>query len=331
MARQAAGGFNPKSLPNMKFLALTKGQPVTNVVNMSNRLNCSFTLGSGTQTIITDTGKSFVTSFQIGMFVTITGATSPGNNGTFLITNSSTNSITYNNAGRVAEAFGAGTSYVISGRIDSITDTIGSYPFTQTVQDTNKMSIDPTILNGHTTACLTTEAVGIRHCYVYTDAALAGAFNGNVQYTWGAYANVLVSNTQDYEFMFTAGATFPSFTGDYRRFMFTGSNNSVRSIHRASGTTTTFTATGDIRGAWKLLWMTYNGSGQAVFYDGTTQLSIINGTHRACAGMADTVFGEVVQQSGARQIYIAGWFGGTQMYTTVDMGKMLTWFQGQYA
>jgi hypothetical protein len=86
---------------------------------------------TGSSTTLTDASAAFVGVDEIGALITVSGATNPVNNGTFLITGrTNATTLVYTNPVGVAQGTFTG-SYVVRGRVSQIVDRISGLVFAQ--------------------------------------------------------------------------------------------------------------------------------------------------------------------------------------------------------
>lgn len=274
------------------------------VANTKTGTGDTLTFLTGSVTLL-DAATSFDgTGIDVGQYITIAGATSPGNNGTFPITSRPTvNSVTFTNAAGVTEGYGG--TWALNGRCDSFTSRDpGAYTFTQ-VATTQRLSIDNGAKPGHKVLHRNALSPTGSKYLARTDATLAGLFNGNTACTMGFYGariTFVTATIPDLEINATQGGTVNMLS--YKQALSNqtgGSQGFRRDAGGASNNTVTYT----FDTAYHLYARTYvTGGTSEEFVDGVS-IGTVSNTIRSPAGL--TILNLSMQGTPQETIY-GGWF-----------------------
>lgn len=317
---RASAGFHPRVLPGIKWLVQT--DKIT-IDDTKSGTGGSF-VKSGSSITFTPTVPPSFTQLENDQFVVITGSTTPGNNGNFLVVSVTATALIYTNAAGATEAF-PGT-WATQGRAASLVDEIAAYSFARAT-NTERPGVATHLKPGHKilTFCGSGTA-SYRKLLVCTDATLAGALNGSPACTFGIYWNPTYSGTLQDLIAHTSSSVSYSATTAFRVISPTGTR--VRDV--ASGLTTNYSFTTQPAAVWKLMCVTLDGAGNATFYENGVQVATASGTDRNPLGMVEVVIGESSATNAVRQIFVGGAFVCTGQLSTQLQSTTKLWYDNSF-
>jgi hypothetical protein len=327
-----AGGFNPLALPQLRFFVHTDdGVPSHVFTGTSGAFS-----GTAPNMTFTDGAQAWGTFDQtVSQFMTVTGATSPGNNTTVRITNrvSFPDRVTYSNASGVAEAFAG--SYATGGKVYSITDRLSGIAFSQAA-DRSGPAVQLVQKPGHR-VWGNTGGSGNAASHIIAADPVASAFNGAPAFTLACYVNVVSytsAGSGDGDLMALGDANALN-TGTAHQIRWTLSNNGFTLFLDASTTTAGNNTiySGGRPAGWTLFCVTYDGVGGAnsvKFYADGTLLGQGSMIHSSPT-LTRVLLGRSFALTPGGEWYTAGYAGFTGHLTAAEMQSLSSWFASTLA
>lgn len=316
----------PPAVPNLQMYLLTVY--AATIANQKNGVGDSFAFNTPVagSTRLTDAAAPFSTTDDQGQQITITGAPSAGNNGTFFTfpNGGTTTTIDLDNPAGVTEAF-AGT-WNLLGRFSQINDVVAARPYANSTV-IERPSVVPNLspgknLWGITAAGLTASPTQ----YLFnTDAAFASQFQtGNVSCAFRAMAPTGLVNPLPTVMRIDAGTT----TGQRLTFGFPSTTIARCNWVDGGGTTQlSVTITSITNSTWFTAGFSFDATARTVTYykDGVLVGTSSVGTARTPTGFTRTVVGKVETSSFAGG-YLGGFALGTAKWTAAEQLAVHTAF-----
>lgn len=318
---RASAGFHPRILPGIKWLVQT--DKIT-IADTKSGTGGSFSK-SGSNVTFTPTVPPSFTQLENDQFMSISGATSPGNNGHFQINSVTATSVIYTNAAGATEAFSG--SWATQGRAASLVDEIGSFTFSRAT-NTERPGVNTNLKPNHKllTFCGAGTA-SYRKLLVCSDATLAGALNGSPACTFGIYWNPTYASTTQDMIAHTDSSTTYNNTLAFRILAPTGTR--LRDV--SGGATTNYSYTTQPAAAYKLMCVTYDGAGTTTWYEDGVQVNqVTGGIDRNPVGMAEVVIGESSANNAVRSIFVGGAFVCTGLLSTQLQTTTKLWYDRSF-
>jgi hypothetical protein len=282
--------------------------------------SAAFTLTGVDDIQLTDSGAAFAASgSMVNQHITIAGATSPGNNGTFRVeARASATALVWTQPARVAESF-PGT-YATHGKCDAIVDRLSSIPFAQATP-TNRPTPEPTQKAGHYVFSYPSGTATQRR---YADAthAVAADFDTAPALTLACYANVVTASANDFLAVTNGVGTY------LRAIRFGTFAGGLRLVVTDAGGTSTLTYTGALTG-WALYAATYDGAGTASFYKDGVLLGTDTDTTRTPSSLTDVILGQEIAPAG--EAYHGVYAGCIGELSPADQVLFSTWCASSFA
>jgi hypothetical protein len=305
--------FDPLTIGGLRFLVHT--DDVSRVDVHSGPVGATaFTLSGAGDIRISDAGAAFSAQPNThNQHITISGATSPGNDGTFRVTNRpSATDLIWPNAARVAEAF-AGT-YTTHGKCDAISDRLSSISFVQATP-TNRPTPEPAQKPGHYVFSFPSGTATQRR---YADAthAVAADFDNAPAFTMLCYANVASASAND--FMAVTNGS-----GSYLRAIRFGTYSTGLRLILTDGTGSSTLTVADALSGWALYAAVYDGAGGASFYKDGVLLGSDSDAVRSPSGLTDIIIGQEIAPAG--EAYHAVYAGVIGAVSESAQARMATW------
>jgi hypothetical protein len=183
--------YSPLGIPSLLFFNdYTTVTPTDAIVNAAG----TKTITGAAPTMVVSIAGSGITSAYPGSTAKLSGYASPGNNGSFTITDVTTSSLTVRNPAGVPEV-GPGSARVdVLGLCSSATDMLSGRVFTQTTH-ADKWAVNDSLVPGKNVLC-TGLANTMGRFMTVVDAALAGALNGLQPFTMFVHIYPVLFNAQ---------------------------------------------------------------------------------------------------------------------------------------
>lgn len=327
MARQASGGFNPLSLTDTVFLCVSTDATAQNGAS-----------GSGTGTIsgsaptMTFTASG-IQGYHVGGTLTISGATTPGNNGSFTILTAGAGTCTYSNASGAAESIPGGGSWSILGQVASIIDRKNGFEFTPLNGTTNAYSLNTSIFPGK--RVLATGSTLLRYM-LRNNTDAAGLVNGLTPITVFTYFNPVTFPGGTIAYLQTRdqpGGTTPS-SAMYARYV-TAAGSKDLNRRTSAGNSTTYPTTFSLTtNAWQSMCLAYDGNTGIEWYvNGVSQGTATASPTRSLSSQQTILWGSLndsttpaggaQQQVGVMALY-------TQRLSAGTIANMHAWAVAQF-